>query len=324
MQSRDQIWRIQDNAERSFLVLWLLTVLVSSLVGDSIILIATCRYKALNLHKVLVAIIQHMAVCDLLQSIFQVFSSTTAVIADRWVLGEVIGHIQDNLWLLTAGYAMLLTCALTTVKLMHLNYPLVARTWSKNAGHATCLALIGFVLVVYSPVFVVKMLFSRELRFSYINYVCQLYNDHDQFTELPHWFILYSPICFSLFHFLCYSILVINSILILLKAKKVRSRTGGGVRLQGTVTVLLTVAVHFLSYLPSCVLYVSWMAMGVDYTGNIWRAVTYAVYLNTMANFYIYYFTARSFREFLKHKITVLKQSIQNKISPRPKLVSKM
>ena len=316
MLTHDEARGIQDNAERSFLVFWLLIVLVSSLLGDSIILIATCRYKVLNFHKVIVPIIQYMAACDLLQSIFRVFPTTTAVLADRWVLGEVIGHIQANLLSIMAGYSMSLTCALTAVKLVHLKYPLVARTWSKNKGVIICLALLGLLLCAFVPMFVVEMFFGRDsFNFSYLIYECSYHNGQ---TEYPSWYKFYSSITFSLFQLLCYTMLVINSVLILLKAKKVRSRTGGGVRLQGTITVLLTVAVQFISYLPLCVAFVIFVITDVKYSGKMWRCVSYAVYLNTMANFYIYYFTNRSFRKFLKMRVAFLREFIQNKVYPGP------
>ena len=131
--NRDQ--GIQDDTERFSFVLWLLFVLMSSLIGDTVILIATCKYKAMSLPNIIVAIIQHMAVCDLLQSIFRVFPVLAAILADGLVLGKIMGHIQTNLMYITTWYTMLLTCALTTVKFAHLKYPFQARAWSKNTGH---------------------------------------------------------------------------------------------------------------------------------------------------------------------------------------------
>ena len=57
---------IKDNAERQLLICWNITVLLTSLIGDSLILIGTIRYKAIKQHKVIVAVIQNMAVVDLL------------------------------------------------------------------------------------------------------------------------------------------------------------------------------------------------------------------------------------------------------------------
>ena len=293
---------IKSDTERSFLVLWGLIVLISSVIGDTIILVATCRYRVINLHKVIVAIIQHMAFFDLVQSIFRVFPVLTATIADKWILGEFVCHVQDNLMMVSAGFTMILTCALTAVKLIHLKFPLIARTWSKNRGHVICVALWFFVAAGYSPVFIVKIFYIRHtVYFSYATYECTY--DH-QSTFAPSWYKVYYPVSIAVIHFLSYTILVVTSILILLLANKVRSRIGGRVRLEGTITVLVTVAIQFLSYLPLGLVFVTWMTMGIQHSGKVWRAVTFVLYLNIMANFYIYCITTRSFREFLKSRIS--------------------
>ena len=312
--------KIQDEGERFLLVTWVLIVLTSSLIGDSIILVASCRYKVINLPDTLLAIIQHMAVSDLLQSIFRAFPVATAVIADRWVLGEMVGHLEDNIMMITTGYIMSLTCALTVVKFVHLKYPFFARTWSRTTGHIICVTLLGFVLSIYAPILIGNIFYIGDtLSFSYLTYDCY-YLGHFTIERIPHWYISYSSIIYPVMHVLCFTILMTASILILLKAKKVRSRMGGRVRLQGTITVLLTVAVQLLSFLPSCVLYVTWVTAGVYFSGKAWRTVAFVIYLNTMANFYIFYFTARSFRAFLKNKMSEalfsLRQSIQTKIHP--------
>ena len=311
------LYGIQNDAERCFLVFWLLIVILSSLIEDSIILVATFKYKVFHLHKDIVAIIQHMAVCDLLQSIFRVFPVLTAVIADSWILPEFFGHLQEYVSVIGNGFTMVLTCALTTLKLLHLKYPLIARTWSKNTGHVICLSLWILVLCSNGPIFVTKIFYMRDnIFFNYANYEC---NYLHYSTKTPPWYKVYAPVSASIFYFLCSTILAITSILILVFAQKVRSRIGGRVRLEGTITVLLTVAVQFLSYLPSTVVYVTWM-MGTEYNGQVWRTITSLLYVNIIANFYIYCITARSFREFLKSKTSKclysLRQSILIKVRP--------
>jgi hypothetical protein len=67
MQSDNKtLYGIKDDAERFILVLWNVTVLVASLSGDSIILIGTIKYNAIKHYKMVVAIIQHLAVSDIM------------------------------------------------------------------------------------------------------------------------------------------------------------------------------------------------------------------------------------------------------------------
>ena len=269
---------IKNDAERSILVLWMLIVLISTFIGDSVILLATCKYKVLNLHKVLVAIIQHMAFCDLLQSVFRTFPVATATVADKWILGEYLCHIQNNFTMIAPRSSLLFTCALTMVKLLHLKYPLLARTWSKRRGHIMCATLWGFVFGAYASFLVVNISYLRDkLFFSYATYEC--YYNHRQSSQIPSWFILHSAIGSAIFATLCFTILTVTSILILLLANIFRSRIGGGVRLEGTITVLVTVAIQFLSYLPMTVVYVTLMTVGVELSGRIWRVVTFIVYI---------------------------------------------
>ena len=261
-----------------------------------------------------------MAVCDLMQSIFRVFPVLAAILADGLVLGKTMGHIQTNLMYITTWYTMLLTCALTTVKFAHLKYPFQARAWSQNTGHIISVALLGVVLFAYFLILVGNMLYLRDtLDISFLTYECYYI---DQLTKIPSWFRNYSLIILAAQQLICNTILVVASILILLLAKKVRSTMGRRRRLEGTITVLLTVAVQFLSFLPTLVTYAIWLIMGVHISGKLWRAVAYAAFLNIVANFYIYCYTSRSFREFLKSKISEARSFLRvghcilNKIRP--------
>ena len=60
---------IKNDTERYLWASWFVFVFLSSLLGDSLILIASIKYKAFNLHKMIVTFIQHIAVSDLLHSI---------------------------------------------------------------------------------------------------------------------------------------------------------------------------------------------------------------------------------------------------------------
>ena len=76
------------SAENVLYIIWNLIILLTSLLGDSIILIATIKYKAIKRNKMIIVVMQHLAVCDLLQTVFKVLPITTALIADEWVMGE--------------------------------------------------------------------------------------------------------------------------------------------------------------------------------------------------------------------------------------------
>ena len=300
MQTNNQtLYGMRNETERVALVLWCSIVFFSSFIGDTIILVASMKYNAIKQHKVIIAVIQHLAILNILQSVFRVFPIAMAVSADKWVMGEVMCHAQDFVTWAIGGITMVLTCALSTLKLAHIKYPFLTRTWSQNLGHRICAALWVFILVSYTPVLVVKLGFIKNsIFFDYNIYECTYLHTS---TNAPPWYRLYYLTTFPILSTFSYAILTLTSILLLLAAKTARSRNGGTVRLEGLITVLLTVGVYLMSYMPMMVVFVASLG-GIEFIPVIWRSAAFAMYLNIMANFYIYCFTIGSFREFLKMK----------------------
>ena len=160
---------IKDDAERSILILWNLTVLLTSLIGASIILIATIKYQAIKLHKVIITVMQHMAVCDLIQTVFKVFLGTLATITYVWMMGELLCHVQFNISWVCAPVALFMTSALTTLKLIMIRYPLRTGAWYSRLGHKICTALWFLVLCCYTPLIVGNLLYIKDtIHFDYI------------------------------------------------------------------------------------------------------------------------------------------------------------
>ena len=60
---------IKNESERYLYACWISLVVLSSLFGDSLILIASTKYKAFKLNKMTVALIQHMSVNDLINAV---------------------------------------------------------------------------------------------------------------------------------------------------------------------------------------------------------------------------------------------------------------
>jgi hypothetical protein len=100
--------------------------------------------------------------------------------------------------------------------------------------------------------------------------------------------------------------LIVTSILLLIVARRAALRHRISLKWEGTATVLLTVAVFMVSYLPYVVAFVT-TDMGVKYSTTSYRALYSLQNLNIMANFFVYAVTVRSFRQFLKLKISELK-----------------
>jgi hypothetical protein len=81
------------------------------------------------------------------------------------------------------------------------------------------------------------------------------------------------------------------------------------VRWEGISTIVLTVVVLLVSFLPDTVIVVS-TYFGVKYRTAALRTDR-LTYLNIMGNFFIYSLTVPSFREFLKLKMSAILSSLR-------------
>ena len=300
------LYGIKDSTERYILIFWNLTVLLVSLFGDSNILIGTIKYKAINQPKAILAVMQNMAACDILQTVFRVFPSTIALITDSWVFGEPLCHLDENIGFVCGGMTLFLTCAMTTQKLIIVKFPLRTAAWSSRLAHKICSSLWILQLCCCIPVLVGNMFYIRNtIHFSYRDYSCNY--DYTS-SSVPTWHVLSGLAFFYLFSFIGYTTLIITSTSLLMVAKRAASRHREPMRWEGVATVLLTVAVFLVSYLPWGVVFTT-SILGMQYSSTVIRAVFNLMKLNILANFFIYSLTVPSFRKFLKSKISHLLSS---------------
>ena len=166
--------------------MWNLVVVLASLIGDSLILIGTIKYQAIRQHKVIVAVIQHMAVCDLLQTVLKVFPTTIALITDHWVFGNFICHVQEHIDYILPHLTFLLTSAMSTLKLIILKWPLRIAARFSQLGHKICGALWIAMLCLYTPKLVANLLYiGGTINFNYRDYTCDHSSPHGTRCIMP-------------------------------------------------------------------------------------------------------------------------------------------
>ena len=307
-------YQISNTTERKVLILWSLTVLLTSLAGDSIILLATVKYNAIKQHKVIVAVMQHMAVSDLLQTIFRVLPTTVAFITDRWAMGDASCHAREYIEYFSTELTMVLTCALTTLKLLLVRYPLKTGPWSTRLGQKICCGMWVLVLCLYLPKLLGFFVHSGDtFRFNYLDYTC----NHPQAGYLKS----YVLISYFIVLLLSFVVVITTSALLLLSARRSAARQGERVRWEGITTVLLTVGVLLVSHLPWFVVCATDVVLRREHSPTAWRAVLYLQYLNITANFFVYSLSVRSFRHFLRQQaallISVMRGSAANRQTNR-------
>ena len=124
----------QSEIERQFWTTYHIFILISALLGQSSILVASLKYKAVKLRPVIVTIIEQMAVCDFLLAITWVLPGTVSLVAGRWVLGEVYCFVK----VYCSGYLYQVTCCLlvlcTAAKFVILKFPLRSQAFIFRYG----------------------------------------------------------------------------------------------------------------------------------------------------------------------------------------------
>ena len=161
---------------------------------------------------------------------------------------------------------------------------------------------------------VIRMFFIKDtIHFSYRDYNC----NYDTLSA-PTWYVRYFLIGACVTVLISYIALIVTSALLLMVARRAAGR-----RLQwrGVITVLLTVGVLLLSYLPTIVMIVVDDILGLlQQSPTVRRTVQYMQLINIMSNFFVYVLTVLSFRTFLKLKISSTFSQLSLLCQQRPSL----
>ena len=304
------IYGIRSDYERFVWIGYLVLVLISSLFGDTIILIASIRYNAFKLNKFIIAVLQHMAVCDIILAIDYVIPVIVSITLDRWVFGDFAAYFQEFIGYWAFPVSNVLICLLAVSKFLLVRYPLRTRNWTKKKAHIACAAV--WAICTPLPVGLI-ICFRSSMIFDYKTYD----------TELSSaW--KYSGLLEGVIHCVPINLIVILSTILTVKylsrARVVACRSGGSLRWQGILTVLLTGTLYCVSYLPFTVYNILEpfvLKNPPDKSFITFRRISdYLTLLNIMSNFFIYSLTVPSFRKFLWSKIIKFswKSMLSNKI----------
>ena len=297
---------LESAAQRYTWAGYYLFVILSSLIGDTTILVGSIKHQAIKLHEFIVTIIQHIAVCDLLVIATHVLPMFVTLLAEKWVFGELLCRVLIHVAFYVNQASILLICTMTTSKLLLIRYPLRFGTISSKKTHILCGVCWGVALVW--PVLMLAV-DRNDVYFSYISYFCAYdFSAYiwEYLAELLNLLLIILPTC----------IIVATSVNLLLIAKKVASRRREGLKWQGIITTLLTATVFCVSLLPLTVMMalrrtsLKKSIIELTVVKALWRIALSLVYLNTTCNFYIYCLTVTSFRDFVRSRLQLLTQKL--------------
>ena len=295
---------IHNTGERYAWITYLFAVLLASLIGDSVILIASVKYKAIKLNKFIVVVMQHIAVCDIMAAVTYVLPTLISLIANKWVLGEVLAYIHVYLHFASVIASNILICFLVASKLLLLKFPLRSKSWTKKHAHLTC-ACVWMVAVLIPGL---RLAFDKNgLVFSYIVYNIE-YGIASEYSQVDRIIVYIWSVIAIYIPTLIVIVSTIWILVYLLKSRKAAKQSGGDKRWQGTATVVATAIVYIISIIPDVVVttIVRFIFVKVSVENGVLleRLTETLNTLNIMCNFFIYSLTVPSFRNFLKSNIS--------------------
>ena len=287
---------IKDDYLRYSWAAYNIFILLSALVGDSTILIASIKYRALKLHRFIVATIQHIAVCDLLVATISVFPRVVSLIADGWIFSEDLIYVAAYGIYYFNAVGLLLISVMTCGKLFLLKFPFRARLLTSLAGQLVCLAMWILASTMIIAVYVVE---KDDVLFDYRTYDCRIGFS----AAIWKWL---KPALVGLVALIPNILVIVTTLYLLLIAKNIAQRGGDNLRWQGIVSTILVAVVYCISILPY-IIYTFVGYSGAGFANNPHsffrthynRMVKSFIFINTISNFYIYTMTVTSFRQFL-------------------------
>ena len=289
---------IKNDTERYLWVGWLAFVVVSSLLGDSLILIASIKYKAFKLHEMTVTFIQHIAVNDLLASLGCVAPAMLSATFNTGSPNRFIDYLKSFVLYYTPPASSVLISSLTLGKLLLLKYPLHLRSFSKRNVHKLCLGIWAICATV--PVLHLGI-DKDDVMFDYRTYL----SSHRYSSST--WKILMLPLVL-IFLIAPGVTIVVSTVLILKEARKVVRRNRENLRWQGITTVVLTATVYVTAFFPLTIYFifepfvVKTPGKPSLFHSKFYRVAKGVLQFSVLSNFFIYSLTVTSFRRFLVAK----------------------
>eukprot|EP00116_Pleurobrachia_bachei_P005904 sb/3466166/ len=312
------IYAIHDPVERFACSTFLFSMLLASIFGNTLILVATLRYKALTLDKITETLITHIACSDLGLALTTILPRAVSITADRWVFGQVLYVFRVYTGYYFYQASVFLVCALNISKLSCLLFGLRARLRSRKTGH-----LVGGMMWILSLTWPIFFLFVNpgDLYFDY-----RVYVSNYAFTD-PIWG-RYLPVLGALLGTVPNLTVLVTTVWLLIvafRASRLSTRRCT-IKWQGITTVCMIAVVYCVSNVPFTISLLAEKSLTqYDSYGNPmgWFYIGYhrfawnIVPLNNVGNVFIYTWSIMSFRKFVFTKVLRRKWNVSGNMAFR-------
>ena len=160
---------IKSDAERYSWIAYNIFGVLSSLVGDILILLASSQKGSFRINRILVTIIQHVAVSDLAHTTKTLLPIIISLLGNSWILGTTLCYATVYMVSITYPAGMSLIAFLTTAKFLILDCPLRAATWNNKWVHQVCCFIWLASFTAPMPYFVLD---NYDVAFDFRVYTC--------------------------------------------------------------------------------------------------------------------------------------------------------
>jgi hypothetical protein len=242
-----------NEAARYCWAAYLTLIILLSFIGDFIILLSSTKFKAFKLNGFLVALIQQIAISDIITSITNIpraFSMMLEASLTQGYWPYIIIVIVPARRCLNA-VNNLLTCAMITSKLIMVKFPdsRVARSLTFRSAHVLSLAIWAFSIFTVVPSAV--QIIEKSAFFDTIKMACLIMlGENGEAKRFLHmvYFVVYFLIP-NMIAISCTGYLVAYMI----RLRRQSRLSGGSQRWQGILTAVVTTTVYSISTLPFAV-----------------------------------------------------------------------
>ena len=293
------------------LATWCILTMLLSILGNTVVLIASLKDKAVKFDKVSVILIENIAAADLGDAIFIVLPTTIAILSDQAEVakffrenkfGQVVCFAVAHLQYIFPLASSIMICALNVSKVLCLVFPLQSHTRSSTTGCLIALAAWS----VYSIRFLATLIIQDYPSYGYYEegFRCHI-------ADLTKPIILVDTVMAFLTVIIPGLILISSLSFLLYFVHKV-----AGLQRQAVIVNILISSIFAISFAPYVVRQI-WTVVGVSPNSKpartwLWLTAIFINYISCFSNPIILYLTSASFNNFVNTKCSSAMACVRN------------
>ena len=275
---------------RYFLITWCILTVVLCLIGNSIVLLASRKFRAIKLDDVSVTLIDNLAAADIGYTLVGVMPTIGAIIEQKWIYGREMCIVNKFLTNVFFNMTILLVALLNASKLSCLLFPFHTSLRTPRNGKIITSTLWAAV-IAYS--LFSTLVSNPDVYFDTVSFQCWVNFGH----RIPFGTILVAWMIFTDI------VIVVTTVWLLIMVKRI---VQGSILTKGGIAVILVSTIFSIANLPAAIV------MAIKMTPITWDPIaeaacnifaTYIFYISNFSNPIIYYFSIKSYRQFIDRKV---------------------